>query len=57
MTSERGVRSNAMVVYLQVAIISGNERKAQIDAGLRSMAFLVTTRGYGTPFSCRQPQS
>lgn len=27
MTSERGVRSNAMVVFLQVAIISGNERK------------------------------
>lgn len=27
MTSERGVRSNAMVVFLHVAIISGNERK------------------------------
>ena len=27
---ERGVRSNAMVVYLQVAILSGNERNGKI---------------------------
>ena len=29
MTPERGVRSNAMVVFLQAAIMSGNERDAK----------------------------
>ena len=30
MTRERGVRSNAMVVFMQVAIMSGNGRNANI---------------------------
>ena len=30
MTRERGVRSNAMVVFMQVAKMSGNERHANI---------------------------
>ena len=59
MTRERGVRSNAMVVFMQVAITSGNGRNANImhDGAPQRLTWLRFEKDSFFPSSTRNLES